>query len=54
MGERTKGAQVTFHLTQEKARKFKALCALRGHSLQFVLERAVDEFIAKVEEEKSE
>ena len=51
---RTKEAQLGFRLKEDKAKKFKALCALKGHSIQFVLERAVDEFITKVENEKSE
>jgi predicted transcriptional regulator len=51
--EREKNTQISFRLTEELAREFKSLCALKGTSLQFILERAVKEFVAK-EKEKPE
>ena len=45
--EREKSTQVSVRLTEELAREFKALCALKGTTLQFILEQAVKEFVAK-------
>ena len=52
MAKREKDAQVMFRLTEDVARKFKSECALRGTSIQAVLEQAVKEFLAQ--EEKPE
>ena len=54
MEKRTKTAQVVFRLTEDLAREFKSLCALKGTSLQFVLERAVKEFVEKERNKKPE
>lgn len=44
--ERKKPAQVTIRLTEEKAHEFKVQCAMRKTTIQKVLEKAVDEFLA--------
>lgn len=45
--KREKNSQIAFRLTEELAREFKSLCALKGTTLQFVLERAVKEFVER-------
>ena len=52
--KRTKDTQITFRLTDEKARRFKAFCALEKTSIQNVLERAVDEFMNQLKEKPEE
>jgi hypothetical protein len=49
--KREKNIQVVCRLTEELARKFKIACASKGTTIQFVLERAVKEFVGKEQPE---
>ncbi|MBQ8691614.1 MAG: hypothetical protein IJ520_00520 [Synergistaceae bacterium] len=53
MGKRIKGSQMAFRMTEAEARQFKALCVLKGTSIQAVLEQAAKDFMKKANE-KSE
>ena len=44
---------VGFRLSEKLAREFKTMCVSRGTTIQFVLTKAVEEYLAK-EKEKSE
>lgn len=54
MENRTKNVQVAFRLTDEVAKEFKSVCARNGTPLQFVLERAVKQFLEKERNKKPE
>ena len=45
MAKRTKSAALNVHVTPEIAKEFKVLLAQNGQTAQFILERAVKEYI---------
>lgn len=45
MAKRTKSAALNVHVTPEIAKEFKVLLAQNGQTAQFILERAIKEYI---------
>jgi len=52
MDKKEKTVQMIVRIPEGIAREFKALCALKGMTIQAVLARVIKEFIEKEREEK--